>query len=385
MKSIVMGVMMTVSAVLLADVWYWHGPIADPDRKGDWMEEDMWLDAATGTLVTWQEGDTHDVIFNPSRVGGTGWFNRIGVPPEGVTPDSVLVINAAQCAFRVDSTSGSTPGRIFTSVFTAKDKAVVSFWDATTLQTPALVIDGTTGGNITYDLGGLATLSLCETLVLTNATVRARGGTLTSDIHVTGTSMVTQANYGGDLWWILAGAMTLYPGALFMQTEDSSNYQWRTYEIAGDITLLGDATIQGGTRDANRTFISGAVTGAYTLTLRVIGTNPNGGMVVRNGAWQDVAGLIKTGTGILTIQTANLLGDVADVQQKKNALFSIQEGQVRLSAPQVAKTIQLGSDIITVPGTYATAVLDPGNLYFTADSTGTITIPPPAGTVLMLR
>jgi len=108
-------------------------------------------------------------------------------------------------------------------------------------------------------------------------------------------------------------------------------------------------------------------------------------MVVQNGAWHGVEGIIKTGTGLLTIQVADILGDDAAIQQKKIALFSVQEGLVKLSAPLIAKTLQLGSDTITAPGTYTLSELDPGNLYFTPDSVGTFTIPPPAGTLILLR
>ena len=387
MKSIVMGVMMTVSATLLADTLYWYGDPSVGNRDGNWMADDMWLDAATGNLVTWQENDTHDVIFDSSRVGGTGWFTHIGIPSDGVTPNSVVVAaNLQACRFRHDTNDPGTPGSIFTPEFTAMGRGDVTFYDGVTLQALHLVVDGANGGLFKYENLGIGALSLCDTAVLTNnATVTSTaGGIVTCAFDVYGTARATQGNYGQGYGnqWTLAGPITLNPGALLIQAEAS--YQWRPYEISGAITLLGDAGIQGGTGDQNTTVISGGVTGAHTLTLHVVGTNPNGGKIIRDGAW-DVAGVTKTGTGRLTVQVENLFGNFDEVQQKKEAILSIQEGLVKLSAPQVVKTLQLGSDIITGVGTYTIAELDPGNLYFTADYIGALTIPPPGGTVILLR
>jgi len=249
MKSIVMGIMMmTVSTALLADTWYWYGDPSIGNREGNWMDTDMWLDDATGNLVTWQEGDTHDVIFDSTRVGGTGWFTLIGVPSGGVTPNSVFVAaNVQACNFRCDTNTPSAPGSIFTPEFTimARNQGV-AFYAGTTLHASRLVVDGTNGGPFGYDALGIGALSLCGTVVLTNnATVTStEGGIATCAFDIHGTSRVTRGNYGQGYGnqWTLAGPITLNPDALLLQTVDAS-FQWRPYEISGAITLLGDAGI----------------------------------------------------------------------------------------------------------------------------------------------
>ncbi|MCL1857051.1 MAG: hypothetical protein FWF84_05380 [Kiritimatiellaeota bacterium] len=383
MRTIIMGAVAAMSVAVLADTFYWHGPNAqDSNREGDWMDEDAWMHSVTGELYTWQEEDTHDVVFDPARVGSNGWLTRINLPTGNVTPHSVFVVpNIPACRFCRAVGDEDPAGRIVTSAFVSGGN--VQFQDGTTLQTASLVVDG---GVFKYDGIGLAALSLCEAIVVTNAMVTCTvGGILTSAIDVTGSGLVTSSNYGqGDgNCYTLAGAVTLHPDAVLIQSEAS--YQWRPYEISGTVTLLGDATLQGGTGDANRSLLTGGVSGGHTLTLHVVGTNPAGGMAVQNAPWDGVEGLVKTGTGILTLSVENLLGDAPTVQRKKSSLFSIQEGLVRLASPLVAQEIRLGETVIDAPGLYDTFALDPLGDYFTPDSTGAITIPPPMGTLILLR
>ena len=130
MKKTVIGMAVAVSGVLLADTLYWVGPDTSGNREGAWMGNNVWVSATTGIPYTWQAGDTHDVVFDPSGGRGNGWYTRIELPADGVTPNSVLVVaNVPACWFRSDGAPAG-PGTLVTPKFTSKPQRLFN-WEMT--------------------------------------------------------------------------------------------------------------------------------------------------------------------------------------------------------------------------------------------------------------
>ena len=283
LRVIVLAFLIVAMAANAAEL-EWEGS-GTSNHEGEWDDTGAWLDG--GTAYTWQTDDTHDVNFVPK---GTGWFTHIGVPAEGVTPGSVTVGGLSKASFEL-KTGDTGPATLETGVFdTAAPTEIAS---DVTLNASRVVVRG---DSLRFANAGPAAYT--GALELRGGAVSyKKGGTFNNAIDVHGHSSFTEFNYNGSSWDI-AGNVNLNPGANFVISEASQ--QWRTYTLSGSVNVQGDAGIQGGTGDANKTRITGNVSGDHTVTLTA--TGGGSGLHVESGTW-DVGGLTKAGGGELTLST----------------------------------------------------------------------------------
>ena len=316
-----------------ADTIRWRG--TDSWGDGDWdTVTSNWRDAGNSP-TTYTTGD--DVQFVPG-VGITSFRGVVMTAPMNPSTVTVELPNAfGSASFTGNSINTS-------GAFTIQNGGQVRL-SGTTLSFSNLVITGTNS----YLQGTANPFSSGTDPIFID-----QGGRLHLDTTTTITNPITIGSGGGSIApnnaaLTYTGAITL-GGDLVMGTT-SSNSRAR---IDGSVNLTSDSTITSQISNASWSFseINGGVNGEFKLTMNSQGTSSSFKQRLQTGA-VNVGDFEKIGPGVTTISVGSILGDVSELEALfSDQTFSIQDGQVELTALSYANKLILGSTEYTTVGTY---------------------------------